>query len=192
MKSIKYFIRKYGRRIKAYYYRKKYHLKYVSKTSYFCGPLENISKDLVTEDYTYIGPYCRIYPKTRINKFSILANNVSIIGSDHSIDVVGLPIYLSGREKLESTVIGSDCWVGAHVIIKCGVKIADGCVIAMGSVVTKNTEPYGIYAGVPAKRIRERFCNPGDVERHRKKISEISPIDAEEYILGCEKLPNYK
>nr|MBQ5604514.1 hypothetical protein [Bacteroidales bacterium] len=184
-------IRKYGRRIKAWYYRNRYNLKYVSKTSYFCGPF-NISSDLITEDYTYIGPNCRIYPRTRINKFTILANDVSIIGGDHRFDVVGLPIYFTGRDVQEATIIGSDCWIGAHVIIKRGVNISDGCVIAMGSVVTKDTEPYGIYAGVPAKRIGERFGSSEEIEIHKKRLQEISSEDAEMYILGCRKMPNYK
>jgi len=37
-----------------------------------------------------------------------------------------------------------------------GVKIADGCVIGAGAIVTKNTEPCTIYAGVPAKKISAR------------------------------------
>lgn len=187
MDKIKLIIRKLGRRVKAFYYRKKYNLKFVSKTTYFCGPFD-ISPDLVAEDYTYIGPHCRIYPKTRINKYTILANNVSIIGGDHRFDIVGLPISFTGRDIQESTIIGSDCWIGAHVIIKRGVKIADGCVIAMGSVVTKDTLPYGIYAGVPAKRIKDRFCKIEDIETHKQKIANISHKEAEEYILKITKL----
>lgn len=37
-----------------------------------------------------------------------------------------------------------------------GVEIAKGCIIGAGAVVTKNTKPYGIYGGVPAKRMKER------------------------------------
>ena len=39
-----------------------------------------------------------------------------------------------------------------------GVKIADGCVIAAGAVVTHDTEPYCVYAGVPAQKIKERIA----------------------------------
>ena len=38
-----------------------------------------------------------------------------------------------------------------------GVVIGDGAVIAAGSVVTKNVEPYSITAGIPAKHIKYRF-----------------------------------
>ncbi|MBR1536811.1 MAG: hypothetical protein IJ630_07725 [Treponema sp.] len=47
-------------------------------------------------------------------------------------------------------------WIGANVTILDGVTVASGCVLAAGSVVTKSTEPNGVYAGVPARRIKER------------------------------------
>ena len=157
------FIRRIGRRIKATYFRRKYHLKSVDKTVYF-GGASKISQDVVIGRNVYIGPGCTIYPQTRIKPFTILANNVSIIGGDHRYDVVGLPVGLTGRAEILPTTIGQDCWVGAHSIIKCGVNIADGCIIAAGAVVTKDTEPYGIYGGVPARRIKDRFLSKEDTE----------------------------
>ena len=56
----------------------------------------------------------------------------------------------------ESIEIGNDVWIGYDVKIMPGVTIADGCVIAAGAVVTNDTEPYSVYAGVPAKKISER------------------------------------
>lgn len=53
--------------------------------------------------------------------------------------------------------IGSDVWVARNVRIFNGVRIGTGCVIAEGSLVRDDCEPYGIYAGVPAKLIRYRF-----------------------------------
>lgn len=42
-------------------------------------------------------------------------------------------------------------------MIKSGVKIGDGAIIGMRSIVTKDVEPYSIVAGNPAKFIRKRF-----------------------------------
>lgn len=50
--------------------------------------------------------------------------------------------------------IMNGCWIGLSSVILPNVTIAEGCVIAAGSVVTKSTEPNGLYAGVPAKRIK--------------------------------------
>ncbi|EJT6167524.1 CatB-related O-acetyltransferase [Clostridium perfringens] len=55
------------------------------------------------------------------------------------------------------TVIENDVWIGANTLIKSGVKIGNGAIIGMGSVVTKNVPPYEIWAGNPAKCIRKRF-----------------------------------
>lgn len=47
-------------------------------------------------------------------------------------------------------------WIGVGAIVLQGVKIGKGAVIAAGSVVTKDIEPYSIVAGVPAKVIGKR------------------------------------
>ena len=54
-------------------------------------------------------------------------------------------------------VIGNDVWIGARATILRGVTIGDGAIIAGGSVVTKDVEPYSIVGGVPARHIRFRF-----------------------------------
>jgi maltose O-acetyltransferase len=51
--------------------------------------------------------------------------------------------------------VGNGCWIGARSMILPGVTIGDGCIIAAGSVVTKDCEPNGLYAGTPAKRIKD-------------------------------------
>lgn len=60
-------------------------------------------------------------------------------------------------EIFKRTTIGNDVWIGNRVMIKAGVKIADGAVIGMGSIVTKDIGPYEIWAGNPARLIRKRF-----------------------------------
>ncbi|MFL0797941.1 MAG: acyltransferase [Cellvibrionaceae bacterium] len=52
--------------------------------------------------------------------------------------------------------IGADVWLGAHVGVVDGVTIGKGCVVGMGSVVTKDLPPGVKAAGNPAKIIGER------------------------------------
>lgn len=60
--------------------------------------------------------------------------------------------------------MGHDVWVGSLAIIKAGVKIGTGAIVAGGAVVVKDVEPYSIVGGVPAKHIRHRF-DPETVQR---------------------------
>ena len=53
--------------------------------------------------------------------------------------------------------IGHDVWIGGKTIILSGVKIGTGAVIAAGSVVVNDVEPYSISGGNPNKLIRKRF-----------------------------------
>lgn len=86
-----------------------------------------------------IGDNCSIaYNVTFVNSTHIIGN------SEHRAEgVVNYPI-----------VIEDGVWIGANATIMPGVTIAKGCVIAAGALVTKTTEPNGLYAGVPSKRIK--------------------------------------
>ncbi len=53
--------------------------------------------------------------------------------------------------------IGEDVWIGANATILPGAQIEDGAIIAAGAVVTGKVEKDQIVAGVPAKRIGDRF-----------------------------------
>ena len=60
----------------------------------------------------------------------------------------------AGLEKALPIKVGNNCWFGANVSVMPGVTIGDGCVIAAGSVVTKDIPDNSLIAGVPAKVIR--------------------------------------
>ncbi len=46
--------------------------------------------------------------------------------------------------------------LATNVIVHPGVIIGEGTIVASGSIVTKDTEPWSIYMGTPAKKIKER------------------------------------
>lgn len=54
-------------------------------------------------------------------------------------------------------VIEDYVWISTNTTILPGVTLGKGCVIASGAVVAKDCEPFGIYAGVPAKKVGERI-----------------------------------
>lgn len=82
----------------------------------------------------FIGPFCGFY--TANHPLNYTQRNEGL--------EVALPI-----------VVGDNCWFGANVSVMPGVTIGSGCVIAAGSVVTKDLPDNVLAGGVPAKIIRE-------------------------------------
>lgn len=101
----------------------------------------------------------------KVGNFSIVSANFSVHGMRHSISHISsfaitrgpFSFFGSVFDEAKDVELGHDVWVGERVTCLPGVKIANGSVIGAGSVVTKSTEPYGIYVGNPAKLIRYRF-----------------------------------
>lgn len=110
----------------------------------------------------YIGRDSLIETDAVIGNDVIIATRVALIGRyDHHYQQIGVPIR-SASHILEKdynwkglnlkVVIEDDVWIGYGSTILSGVKIGAGSIIAAGSVVTKDVEPYSIYAGLPAKK----------------------------------------
>src|SRR5918996_713005 len=93
--------------------------------------------------YTEVGKFCSIAAAVRINP----GNHPMWRASQHHFDY----------RRRHSVTIGHDVWIGHGAILMPGVTIGTGAVIGAGAVVTKPVDPYTIVAGVPARRLRERF-----------------------------------
>jgi galactoside O-acetyltransferase len=52
--------------------------------------------------------------------------------------------------------VGRHAIIGTQGIVFPGADVAEGCAIGAGSVVTQPTEPWGIYVGNPARRMKDR------------------------------------
>lgn len=105
-----------------------------------------------------------------IGKFCSIASDVKFImnGGNHRTDWFTnypFPVFGNGWEHAMpdswpnkgDTVIGNDVWIGYGAMLMPGVQVGDGAIIATGSVVTRNVEPYTIVGGNPAALIRKRF-----------------------------------
>ena len=87
-------------------------------------------------------------------------------------------------------VVGNDVWIGYGVLITNGCKkIEDGAVIAAGSIVTSDVEPYSVVAGVPAKQIKKRFSGEIINELMKTKWYDKTPEELMEYY-GYMKNPD--
>lgn len=128
-----------------------------------CGVGVNIEKDAVFSqkvtlgDYSGIGINAKIYGECHIGSFVMMGTDVTVITRNHRFDRIDIPMMRQGFEDEKPVYIGDDVWIGDRVIILPGVHVGDGCVIAAGSVVTKDVAPYTVVGGVPAHFIKERF-----------------------------------
>lgn len=124
-------------------------------------PLPNIS----VGDRTEIGPRALFWTtraKIIIGDDVIFGPGVTIITGDHPINIKGCTINSikdadKPKECDKDVIIEDDVWIGCNVTILKGVHIHSGSVIAAGSVVTRDVESNSIYAGVPAKKLKNRF-----------------------------------
>lgn len=94
------------------------------------------------------------------NDFSGLAYGCHIFtGSDDysgkALTNPTVPIKYKGLNEA-NVILGKHVIVGTNSVIFPGVHVAEGCAIGALTMVTKNTEPWSIYFGVPAKRIKSR------------------------------------
>ena len=111
--------------------------------------------------YCYVGTGFYSPSPVCIGDLSMLSTSVRIVGADHGIDDPRLPTRLDFRWRHDVTVIEADVWLGHDVVLRSGITIGLGSVVAAGSVVVKSVPPNTVIGGNPAKPIRERF-NPTD------------------------------
>lgn len=163
-------LRQNVRVIRMFFIRKIYKLKNIDKTSYISTP-KYISKDLIAGPYSFINLRCVIENNVVIGKYTMLAPEVVILGSDHIYNRPGMPIIFSERHQVKDTIIEDDVWIGYRVIIKAGVHIGRGAIIAAGSVVTKDVAPFSIVGGNPAKEIKKRFSTEEETEIHNTMLN---------------------
>ncbi len=78
---------------------------------------------------------------------------VIIHTANHKFEDTSTNIDLQGHIK-KPVLIKNNSWIGASAIILPGVTIGENSIIGAGSVVTKDTESFSVYAGNPAKKIR--------------------------------------
>jgi len=110
--------------------------------------------------------------------FFVSSNNHKYLEAKNILDTFGIKLgfYKSNLEEIQSNsikeialkkakdayskckkpvIIEDDVLIGANVVVLEGVKVGKGAVVAAGSIVVKNVEPYTVVAGVPAKMLKK-------------------------------------
>lgn len=112
-----------------------------------------------------LGDDCSIGPGTIVSSADggevtigdggLIGPKVVIISANH---VYADPNQLIRRQGFSAKPIeiGRDVWIGANAVILSGVRIGDGSIIGAGSVVNQDVPPQQIWAGVPARFVKNR------------------------------------
>src|SRR3984957_6371997 len=132
-----------------------------------------------------LGPHCHFYPRSRIwAPWNLVCADGASLGDDAEIynpSLVSIGSHASGSQQAYLCGATHDSngpwfplisfpmslcaysWVCARASVSPGVNLGEGAVPALGSVATRDLEPWTVYAGVPAQPVKERARHkPGD------------------------------
>ncbi|WP_431221558.1 CatB-related O-acetyltransferase [Serratia sp. L9] len=116
--------------------------------------------DAVSQQWQPLGKVDQL----RIGDYVCIAAEVVILmGGNHTHRIDWLSLYAfmesiqAAYQPKGDTYLGDGCWIGMRAMLMPGVKIGEGAIVAAGSVVTADVEPYAIVGGNPARIIKRRF-----------------------------------
>jgi acetyltransferase-like isoleucine patch superfamily enzyme len=116
-------------------------------------------------DYVHIGPYVIIIGGEagflRMGHFSSIAagSRIICVSDEHlgeGLPGPTIPALYQDRRIIAPVVFENFANVGANVVVFPGVTLGEGSVVGACSLVKKDTEPWTIYVGIPAKPIKAR------------------------------------
>lgn len=118
-------------------------------------------QNLTLGEHVHIGRHTEIMAEggIRIGNNVVISYHCVLWSIDHRYEGDGLP-YDKARLR-RPIVIGDNVWIGRNSIVRGGVTIGEGAVVAMGSVVTRDVPPLGVVGGNPARLLKFR-----DAERY--------------------------
>ena len=99
-----------------------------------------------------LGDHAIVYNlgRVRIGKRTTLSQYAHLCAGSHDMTRADLPLL---RPPI---TVGDDCWLAADTFVGPGVTVADGTVLGARSSLFTDTEPWSLYVGSPAKRLRAR------------------------------------
>lgn len=144
---------------------------------------------VIVGNSVYIGKDVHIECNAEIGDYVLIANRVALLGRhDHDFRAIGIPVRFSpwvgavnppSPYRDEKVIVESDVWLGYGAAVLSGVRVGRGAVVAAGSVVTKDVEPYCIVGGNPARKIGRRFDDDPQITTHEQRIRNGTFVSSE-------------
>jgi putative colanic acid biosynthesis acetyltransferase WcaF len=109
--------------------------------------------NLICEDRVSLADDAEIYNPSPIffGSHAIVSQGAYICGATHNYNdpkfaLVSYPMRFEAYS-----------WICARAIVAPGINAGEGAILGLGAIATRHMEPYGIYAGVPARKVKERL-----------------------------------
>jgi acetyltransferase-like isoleucine patch superfamily enzyme len=123
-----------------------------------------ISTTLVIHSFVHISSGCKVIggknSRVEFNDFSTLSPNVVLAaGSDDYSGGIATPLVdeeFKGAVKHGQIILGKHCIVGSNSVILPNVELHEGACVGALSLVQNSLDAWGLYAGIPAKIIKNR------------------------------------
>ena len=108
--------------------------------------------NLSMEAYASLGPRvtCYCMDRVRIGAYATVSQGAQLCGGTH--DVSSPRFQLVARP----IAIGGHAWIAADAFVGPGVRVGDGAVLGARGVAFRDLDPWTIYAGNPARKLRAR------------------------------------
>jgi acetyltransferase-like isoleucine patch superfamily enzyme len=89
-----------------------------------------------------------------LGEYTFFGHDVAVLTGTHDIEKFGRDRQLGFPRSGRNVVIGEGVWLASHVLVLGPVTIGDHAVVAAGSLVREDVEPYTVVAGRPAKVVK--------------------------------------
>ena len=108
--------------------------------------------NLVCDDQVTAADGAEIYNPAPMSfgSHAILSQDSYICGATHDYDDPAFPLIAYAMH------VGARSWICARASVAPGVNVGEGAVLGLGSVATRDLQPWTVYAGVPALKVKER------------------------------------
>jgi len=90
-----------------------------------------------------------------LGEHAFFGHEVAVLTGTHDIEQFGRARQLAFPSSGRDVVIGEGVWLASHVLVLGPVTIGEHAVVAAGSLVRDDVEPYAVMAGRPAKMIKK-------------------------------------
>jgi acetyltransferase-like isoleucine patch superfamily enzyme len=111
-----------------------------------------LSKDVYVDHAVVIGDRCKIQNGVAVYHGVTLGNDV-FVGPNAVFTNDRVPRAFNQDWKITPTVVKEGASIGANATIICGIELGEYCMVAAGSVVTRDVPAYTLVLGNPARPV---------------------------------------